>query len=80
MHRYPLRWVQKPMSCEDEPCPQCGQLYLVRWLDSDIDYDTWHCTACSDEWRTPVTVSTTTVDAEATDRTPSIHDDTVNSL
>jgi predicted RNA-binding Zn-ribbon protein involved in translation (DUF1610 family) len=81
MHWNPLRGVQKPMTCEDEPCPQCGQLYLVRWLDSDTDYDTWQCTACSHEWRIPiVTASTTTVNSGATTRTLSIHDDTVNSI
>jgi len=46
---------------EDEPCPQCGALYRVRWIDGDTESDTWQCSACHYEWLILVRPLTTTV-------------------
>jgi ribosomal protein L37AE/L43A len=43
---------------EDDPCPHCGQLYRIRWIDSGAESDTWQCTACHYEWLIPVRAPT----------------------
>jgi hypothetical protein len=43
---------------EEEPCPYCGELYRVRWIDSDAQSDTWECIECDHMWEIAVTVST----------------------
>lgn len=37
-----------------EPCPECGELFNVRWLDSTSQGDSWECRECGHEWTIPV--------------------------
>lgn len=36
-----------------EPCPECGELFNVRWLDSTSQGDSWECRECGHEWTIP---------------------------
>lgn len=33
-----------------EPCPECGELSNVTWLDSTTQSDSWKCRECGHEW------------------------------
>jgi predicted RNA-binding Zn-ribbon protein involved in translation (DUF1610 family) len=43
---------------QDQPCPHCGDVNHVHWIESDAESDTWHCTSCHEEWTIPVTTPT----------------------
>jgi predicted RNA-binding Zn-ribbon protein involved in translation (DUF1610 family) len=35
---------------QDQPCPHCGDVNHVHWIESDAESDTWHCGMCNYEW------------------------------
>ena len=44
----------QPVTMNEEPCPQCGDQDHTRWIDSNVESDTWECIACGKEWAIPI--------------------------